>query len=315
MGGLLPGNAPIDVAEADQSQAGKNYRQQLICAFYGEKPHLISPRNGGVGSADESFANALVEARLFICLENLRGKLDSTYLEAFVTAPGLFPARIPHRAEIMIDPSRFCLQLTSNGMESTRDLANRASICRIRKRPGHQYRDTLGKVQWYQPFYLGCVFAVAREWHRQGKPRTKDTRHDFRDWAQPLDWIVRELFQLVPLMDGHEQAQERVSDPTLSWLRAVALAVDEDNWLDRALTASNIVELCLSHDIALPHLKKGVDTDVARQACGQIMRRAFKDGDRVQLERYSVARTQVEYRKQSGDMYQTAGYTFTLRNA
>jgi hypothetical protein len=27
-----------------------------------------------------------------------------------------------------------------------------------------------------------------------------------------------------PLMDGHERAQERVSKPALSWLRAVALA-------------------------------------------------------------------------------------------
>lgn len=151
--------------------------------------------------------------------------MDSQNLEAFVTCPSLFPARIPHRGEVLIDPKKFLLQMSSNGLETTRDLANRASICRIRKRPGFAYRDTLGELQSRQSYFLGCVFSVVGEWIAHGKPRTKDTRHDFREWCQTLDWIVQNLLGGAPLMDGHQAAQERTSNPALSWLRAVALAV------------------------------------------------------------------------------------------
>ena len=86
--------------------------------------------------------------------------------------------------------------------------------------------DLLDHVRHWQDYYLGCVFAVIRAWHAHGQPRTKETRHDFREWAQIVDWIVQNIFQTVPLMDGHQQAQERVSNPALVWLRSVVLAVN-----------------------------------------------------------------------------------------
>jgi hypothetical protein len=67
--------------------------------------------------------------------------------------------------------------ITSNGLETTRDLANRSVIIRIRKRPqGHKFKkydegDLLAHVVAKQPFYLGCVFSVIRAWHQFGKPR------------------------------------------------------------------------------------------------------------------------------------------------
>ena len=118
---------------------GKGYRHSLICALYGEIAYLVTARQGGVGSVDESFASALMAGRPFICLDNFRGRLDSQHLEAFLTCPGLFPARIPHRGEVLLDPRRFLLQITSNGLEATRDLVNRASICRIFKRPNYTF--------------------------------------------------------------------------------------------------------------------------------------------------------------------------------
>ena len=89
--------------------------------------------------------------------------------------------------------------MTSNGVESTRDFANRSSIIRIRKRIGHSYRtypegDLLSHVKANQPYYLGCVFSVIREWLEMGKQRTSVTEHDFREWARPLDWIVQNVF-------------------------------------------------------------------------------------------------------------------------
>ena len=172
--------------------------------------------------------------------------MDSQTLEAFVTCDGMFPARVPHRGEIHVDSTRFLLQLTSNGIETTRDLANRASMCRIRKQPDeYQFKrysegDLLAHVRANQPYYLGCVFEVIKEWQHQGKPKVKECQHDFREWAMILDWIVQELFKEAPLLDGHRTAQERASNPALNWLRSVALAVKSDNQQDEELSLIHI---------------------------------------------------------------------------
>lgn len=69
------------------------------------------------------------------------------------------------------------------------------------------------------PLALGAVFAVIREWHRQGKPRTTESRHDFRTWARTLDWIVQNIFNSPPLLDGHDAIKRRLSSPSEAWVR------------------------------------------------------------------------------------------------
>jgi hypothetical protein len=53
-GRLIGADFPLDLAEADESQSGKTYRQKVACAIYGEKPYVIARRENGVGSLDES---------------------------------------------------------------------------------------------------------------------------------------------------------------------------------------------------------------------------------------------------------------------
>jgi hypothetical protein len=311
-GGFLSGCAehvPIDVAEADQSQSGKGYRHSLVCAIFNESSYFVTARNGGVGSTDESFAAALISGRPFVCLDNFRGRLDSQHLEAFLTCPTMFPARIPHRGEVMVNPKRFLLQMSSNGLEATRDLANRASICRIRKRLNFNYRDTLGDIQQRQPYFLGCVFAVIAEWVAKGKPRTNDSRHSFRAWSQTLDWIAQNIFKCAPLMDDHEAAQDRVSNPALSWLRTVALATEREGKLGAVLTAGELVEICQLHGLEIPGLHDA-DEDRAKRQLGILMRRVFQDGAQITVESYTVARGVCYQSRVGGGPVETKTYKF-----
>ncbi len=246
-GGIHTGHIPVQVGEADASQAGKGFRQNLNPVIYRERPQVITQRTGGVGSTDESISQNLISGRPFIQLDNYRGKLDSTLLEAITTPYGDFAARVPHKGEVRVDPRRFVFMLTSNGVETTRDLANRSSIVRIRKRPaGFQWRTWPdGRVDQHirvhQAYYLGCVFAVIIAWAKAGRPTTAESRHDFREWSQSLDWIGQHLLGTAPLMDGHDEARERVSNPALTWLRRVALALSEDGRLVTPRSASALM--------------------------------------------------------------------------
>jgi hypothetical protein len=315
MGNLIKGHVPADIAEADHSQAGKTYRQRMIAAIYGEQPALVPLKRGGVGSTDESFFEKLVNGRPFIQFDNYRGPIDSPAVEAFLTATGSFPCRIPHCREIEVDPAWFFILITSNGLETTRDLANRSSFVRIFKRKNAEFPDTLGMIREKQPFYLGCVFAVVREWHRLGKQRTNETRHDFREWCQTLDWIVQAIFEMEPLMDGHVSAQERVSSPALTFLRRIALEAERKDKLEIPLMASQIFELAEDADIQVPGLRDEDrhDEDKAKKIIGIKMATVFKECESIELDGFSVVRTESDRCREAGagGSYVLKTYTFS----
>ena len=193
-------------------------------------------------------------------------------------------------------------------MEATRDLANRASICRIRKRPGLACRDTLAELQRRQPYFLGCVFSLVAEWVASGKTRTGDCRHDFREWNQTLDWICRELVGCAPLMDGHQAAQERVSNPALSWLRSVALAVEGEYRLGLPLIASELVEVCELHAVAIPG--EPADEDRAKRQVGKLCKQLFRDGDALDVDGFTVTRAVRYQTRTEGGAVDVKTYTF-----
>lgn len=320
VGGFLKGRVPADVAEADQSQSGKTYRQKIIAAIYNEKVSLVTSREGGVGSMDESLNQQLVAGRPFIQFDNFRGRFDSSHLEAFLTAEGSFPCRVPHRGEVTVPPENYFVFLTSNGVDTTRDFANRSNIIRIRKKPpGHEFKrypegELLDHVRHWQAYYLGCVFAVLRTWHAQGKPRTPETRHDFREWVQVVDWIAQHLFQTAPVMEGHRQAQERVSNPALVWLRNVVMAVQETGELGHSLTATELFNLCESADIAIPGLRPGADEDKGKKVIGTIMAKLFRDQDTLEVDGFNVVREERYLPRDhhtEGGSFKSKTYTIT----
>ena len=321
-GGFLKGRVPADVAEADQSQSGKTYRQKVVAALYNERLSLVTSREGGVGSIDESLNQALVAGRPFIQFDNFRGRFDSAHLEAFLTAEGAFPCRVPHRGEVTVPPENYFVLLTSNGVDTTRDLANRSNIIRIKKKPpGFVFTkfpegDLLDRVRQWQAYYLGCVFAVIREWHARGKLRTNETRHDFREWVQVVDWIGQNVFGTVPVMEGHQQAQERVSNPALVWLRNVVLAANEAGELDRALTATDLHGLCEGADIAIPGLRSGTDEDKGKKVIGTVMAKLFRDRDSIEVDAFDVTREEryvARDRSSDGGNFKSKTYTVTRR--
>lgn len=296
-GGFIDGPIPIDVAEADDSQAGKSYRQTLVPALYNHKMVVLAVTKKGVGSLDESIDQALIRGKPFIQIDNLRGKLDSQKLEALVTANGEFNARAAYTPNASVDVSKVMFFVSSNGFEATRDLANRSSIIRQRKRPGHLWRSFDGRnlrehIETHLPVYQGAVWAILREWQAQGKLRTTITGHSFQDWAQILDWILQHILGAAPLLAGLEEAKNRVANPHLSFLRQVCLRLEANNRLNTPVSATNLVELCEQESIGIPGLRHDATEETARQHIGRIMAPLFKSAHEVVVEEFRVVRAQ-----------------------
>lgn len=326
LGGLLGGRAPVDVGEADESQAGKGYRNKITASIYHTTVHPVTQRRGGVGSLEERFDAALIGGRQFISFDNMRGKVDEPSLEAFLTEDR-YSARAL-RCAATINPASTVVFLTSNKAEMTKDLANRASCVRILKRPpGYVFTkypegDLLDHVRANQPRYLGAVFAIVGEWWRRGKPRTDESRHDFRQWAQQLDWICQNLLGTAPIMDGHEAAQARTSTPALNWLRDVALAVRNAGGLGRWYRTHDLIRLIEDiPDIELPGRGEGQSVDqepvmkAVQQHVGRRMKQAFGETTVVEIDVIKIEkRTLPVTRPQGFGTYDAREYRFSMRD-
>lgn len=312
MGGLIMGRVPMDLGEADASQTGKGYRNKITAAIYNDKPQVVSSRKSGVGGLDEAFDAALIGGNVFISLDNIRGRIDSPAIESFCTED-TYLARASRTMQTPIDPRKVVLMFTSNRADITTDLANRISCVRLLKQPmSYQYPrfpegDLLAFVRAHQPQVLGAVFAIVRAWHAAGKPRTGETRHDFREWAQVMDWIVRTLLSAAPLLDGHRETQARITSPVSQWVRDALLAVVRSSSTDLPLSATDILSILETDGtVEIPGAKNKdlADREVRKAALQQIGRNigaAFSGGEIITVDNLTVERyetTDDEGRKQ-----------------
>lgn len=291
----------------------------MVAALYNQKPAVVTKKSAGVGGMEETFSDHLVKGQTFIQFDNVRGKLDSQFLESFLTSDVGFTARIPFSAPIKVDPSKHIIFISSNGFETTKDLTNRASIIRIKKREGYRFgiyegKDTLQMVFELQHLWLGTVFTVIKEWFRRGKPRTNETRHDMREWCQVLDWIVQNILGAAPLMNDHEEAKQRAANPNLTFMRALAIAVNEDHKLNQALTATQLVNLCVEREIVIPGLSedKQSDVDAGKRQVGTVLSKLFGELNELTVEDFRVVKEEENVTNDSGNTQTLKKYAFSI---
>jgi hypothetical protein len=306
-GGLLKADFPLDIAEANESQSGKTYRQKLVTRLYGERPFVINKNEDdfGVGSLDERISEGLIAGYPFLMLENVRGSVKSQLLESAIRGEGSVACRRAYSRTVRVETDLVCWMLSSNKAESTMDLANRSIIVRIRKQ-SKEFRfkkypegDLLAHVEALCDYYLSCVLAVLREWQAKARPLTDDARHDFREWCQTFDWIVQNIFGLPPLLDGHRNEQDRLSNPDLNWLREVCLCVERDHKIgSEGLTSAQIVELCETHGIQLPGVNHSLPTEQLLMMVGKMFKRLFRETD-------SLGTGGVIVRRETREVYKT----------
>src|SRR5260221_5343151 len=211
-------------------------------------------------------------------------------------------AKCAYSRSVQVPTDRICWLLSSNRVESTPDLANRSIITRVRKKPpGFEYEtyaegSLIDHVRAKADYYLSCVFAVVRWWYRHGKPRTPDTRHDFREWCQTLDWITQQAFFLPPLLDGHQCEQQRIGNSGLSWLREVATSVDKLKRLEEGLRANDIIDVCEATDVQIPGCSEATPPDQIPMVIGKILKPIFSSAVTVEVGGYRIKReTRDEY--------------------
>ncbi len=204
-------------------------------------------------------------------------------------------------------------------MTTTEDLANRASFVRLNKEENRDFTTTNGMsidetIVMAQPHFIGAVTKIIRHYHELGMPKTNERRHAFREWAQKLDWIAQNIFELPPLMDGHEAAQERVQNPATAFVRVLAIQVEKCGRMGVELRAKDLADICETGGVDIPGLHKKGDTGYTdkqeAQRIGQLMGQAFGLSSTIDVEAYRVSRSERLGLASSGNTYSGKCYQF-----
>jgi hypothetical protein len=317
-GGLIDGLIPAGVSEADLIGSGKTLWQTVLAAVYNDSPVVITQQRGGVGSMDENICSGLITGRAFVQLDNLRYKLDSTVLETLLTSPNhSLSVRVPHRGLMTVSTKGLSIYITSNGVQTTDDQADRSCFVRILKQPdGYPFEvypegGILKHVRANQGHYLGCVHRILQEWIARGKSTTNEARHRFTEWAQTVDWIMANLFDRTDLMEGHVAAQQRTANPFMNKLRDIALVVKRLGMLGNSFRASSLIELAADNQITIDG-----DTDEKKQCYfGRMCGGLFKDTEHLLLDDISMHRSIETELNEYGSNREVKTYSFTQKEA
>ena len=305
LGGIIR-NGPIDCFEADKSATGKGTCVELRAAIYNDAVTIVTQRQGGTGSVDESIGAALLAGNAFISLDNFRGSLDSRFLEAAVTE-GEVQARLPYSREIPVQACRYMISLASNGVEFTTDFANRTNITRLRKQPtGYAFRrsksDLIAYARERSPHFIGCIFSVVKHWITAGKP-TANNGWDghFREWWEVMDWILPNVFGLPAPSLGQIEAAGRVSSPALMLLRNLVLEITRSGPVSpEGYTSSDLVNVAFEANPSIQlsgRSARDYDEDSLARQIGVLFKNLFENGS-VNVDEFRVTRTEsVESRR------------------
>jgi hypothetical protein len=119
---------------------------------------------------------------------------------------------------------------------------------------------------------------------------------------------------LKPLLRGHEAAVTRLSNPGLSWVRAVAVEVIRRKDEGKAKMASALVDISNDANLKIPGVNAATSRDDLNMLVGRVMAGVFKEGDDIDLDTYHVRRTeQQEYNPTRHEKGLVKRYTFWLR--
>lgn len=294
--------SPIDLTESDYPQSGKGLRVNLIACVYNERATTVVQRQGGVGSWDESFGNALLRGNPIILIDNVRGRISSQSLESFATEDSA-PVRPVGQQEIHVDPRTYVLYITSNAARGEPDLAQRVCITSIRRRPdNYEFRqyaegDIRDHVAANRQRYLGAVHSILKEWHRRGKPtKPVGIRSSFRKWYELMEYILVEIMGEASVFEGVMDSIRRLGNPLLPWLRELAIAMKEMGYLEQELSASELVGIVEECDLAQGWVRNAYnlsdesERERAFRSLGGKIGRLFGDKEEIKVDGFSIRR-------------------------
>lgn len=225
---LLPQKSlrPCFIFVANAEGAGKTLLVQIcITPTLGSKP--IGSKPDDDDEMRKVILTAVREARSVIFLDNLKGRLSSDPLEAFISAPDWTGRKLGTNADLSGEnlATVFC---TGNGMTVSPDMRRRSLFVELHLEAecaeDRQFNRVLDSetLLGMRPRMLASLWSMVRHWDEQGRPRPSRGHSAFPSWANIIGGIVEAAGFVCPLATADVTA---ATDPDAEDMRRLVSAM------------------------------------------------------------------------------------------
>lgn len=248
-------NIPMWVVVADRLGAGKSELQRAVASIYNAEVDPINFKPSGISSMEEAVNHQLRKGASFVQIDNIRGHLDSSFLEMLLTSRGGVPMRGAYQKMQTVGGYKFIPMLNGNqGFTMSEDLASRCYIIKILAQNNHSWDFKDGtEIRDYiplrAPFYIGCILRILKEWAARGRPTGAKHNVRFHAWGNVLGGIATLCGFADPTI-GMAESGKTIASPERSWFEELMeLAMEERaNWFETdpapIIVVSEIWQLC-----------------------------------------------------------------------
>lgn len=216
---------------------------------------------------------AVREGRTVVLFDNVKGKINSQALEAFVST-STWSDRLLGANETVSGPNNVTVFCTANGATVSPDWRRRTLFIELHldtERAEDQVFErplSVGVLKTMRPDLLAACWSLIRNWDSMGRPLPTRSHSAFPAWARIVGGIVEAAGFACPLATASVAA---VADEDGDYMRLLAAAMQHG----RKLTFQEVTQLCRVQEIfgGLVGDSEMLMTTAHRSAFGKVLGR------------------------------------------
>ena len=293
---LLPEKSlrPCFIFIANAEGAGKTLLAQIcIVPTLGAMP--ISSKADDDDEMRKALITAIREALLVLFFDNIKGRLSSEPLEAFLSAPVYGGRKLGVNENVTGDnvTTVFC---TGNGMTVSPDMRRRSLFCElhleVERAEDRKFSRVLDvpTLLIMRPMVLAALWAMVRHWDANGRPAPSRGHSAFPTWANIVGGIVEAAGFSCPLTTANVTA---AADPDCEDMR---LLVKEMASNPAPLPFADLVKLAHEHGLFANIIGEAGD-DLGRREKSAFARLLMRYDRRLVLDWHFIVEGQGRTRR------------------
>jgi hypothetical protein len=242
---MIPDCTPLHVFDAPIQSSGKSYAAEICILPFADPAPMDDISDEAEWS--KSIFSTLLEGRVHLFFDNIKGRLSSASLASYITSPSK-SGRILGVSQTATVSTRGAVWVaTSNNAKLDADSASRSLLIRLDtglERPEDKpYKgDPKAFIKSNPEKVAGALITLVNHWAAQGKPAFTKRKHRFAAWSRIMGGIL-EVNEIHGFLDNLEAARENLAPEVEAWRQFVQL------WFERlgddSETAKNLLPIAL----------------------------------------------------------------------
>ncbi len=231
---------PAFIYRANQQGSGKSLIARMaLIPVDGIVSSKSQPRDDAeMGKILTTFVS---EGKPTLSIDNVRGRLASQELEAFLTSP-VRNDRVLGKTASVTAPNNMLVVITGNDLRMTTDLARRSLLCDLfsarmvsDRKIANPVSETWLALPATRAKFLAAMWALVRYWNNRGCPRSKGaTLPSFEEFSGIIGGIVTTALFADPIAKP-DAVLDEVEQGWITLFKLLAADVPDDGFVEYSI--------------------------------------------------------------------------------